>query len=244
MKVIDVCDNFAGAGCLKRYYESINKKDYQVIPLGMFLSVGDIKGDRLSFLKELIDEEYDNSNFIEELISSVNENTIIRVFSSKKDNDSYLVLLYICNLLKGKVKGINVIFTNNYNEHSYSINVMDYKEIDSLLNYEKELTGDEMIKYSNQWEELVETNSELRLLENGKIINKKYSDYDSIILDKLSEIGQCKIADLVGKLMSESLIDTTESVVYYYLVDKLISNNKIKVVNKGERHHVDIIEIC
>lgn len=51
----------------------------------------------------------------------------------------------------------------------WSINVLNYKEIASLLNYQKSLFIEEIQLFSNKWNSLVEINSELRVLDEGKV---------------------------------------------------------------------------
>ena len=58
----------------------------------------------------------------------------------------------------------------------------------------------------------------------------------------LKKLGQCRISDLVSELMDNFVINDSGSIVYLYLIDKLINNNRIKIISKGERHFMDIIE--
>lgn len=244
MDIIDVCDNYSGAGCLKAYYEKNNKSDFQIIAMGLNLAVGDIKNNHLSFMKKIYgDLRHDYNESINMLLSSVNRNSIVRVWSSNGNDDDYLLLLYVCNLLKNKCDNIHVVYSTDYNKKALSINEMDYREINKLLKNEKKLTTFEINNFSNEWNKLVEINSDLRVLENGIIVNKQYSDYDNIILGMLKKLGQCRISDLVSELMDNFVINDSGSIVYLYLIDKLINNNRIKIISKGERHFTDIIEI-
>lgn len=135
-----------------------------------------------------------------------------------------------------------MIYTTDYNRHTLSINALHYKEIESILNYEKQLTLDDINKYSNKWDKLVEANSDLRVLENEIIKNKNYSDYDKLILDELSKIEPCTLINLITNLMANFVINNTSSTVYQYLIDKLIFQNKIEVIEKRKRHLDDIIK--
>ena len=97
--------------------------------------------------------------------------------------------------------------------------------------------------YAKEWNTLVEINSELRVLENGEIKNKKYSDYYDIILNTLKEIAPCKISILIAECMGKEVLNNTGDLVYLTLIDKLIDLNKIKIVEKGTRHFVDTIDL-
>ena len=243
MKIIDVCEKPSGAGSIKCYYDKNNISNYQIIAMWLSLTIGDIKNDRSVFLKELYgDLNLDYHDAVNELLNSIDEDTMVRVWSSKGNADDYLLSLYICNLLKDKVSNMSVVYSTDYLEEVISINAADYKEIPELLKHEIKLTKDDINKFANEWNELCSINSDLRVLENGKIINKKFSDYDAIILDKLELLGPCKIASLIGYLMANYTINDASDAVYLYLVDRLIYQNNIKVVTKGESHFIDIIE--
>ena len=86
------------------------------------------------------------------------------------------------------------------------------------------------------WDNLVKINSEVRVLEKNQIINKKYSDFDEIILNTLEKLGKCRKTQLIGKLLSNSITSSFDVNIYGYLVDRLINNNEINVINN------DIIE--
>lgn len=243
MRVIDVCDNSGGANCLKKFYEENQINNYKIIDMGLNLAIGDIKNNHLSFLKKLYnDDSYDYNNSITELLNSINDTTKIRIWSSKGNDNDYLLLLYLCNLLKDKSNHISVIFTTDYNDSVLSINSLYYKEIDLVSKYEKMLTLNEINNYSSEWEKLLEVNSELRVLENGIVKNKSYSDYDNIILRLLSKIEPCTVANLIGELMANFVINDTGSAEYQYLIDRLINQNKIRIIEKEDSHFNDIIE--
>lgn len=243
LETIEVCEGYSCAGVIKRYQaeEDINNR---IIPFSLFLSIGDIKNNRIEFLKKFCSEvDFYKENSLKTLLRNINENTHIRIWSSKKDDDDYLLVLYLCYHLKDKCTNISVIYTSDYAEHVWSLNSIDYSEVYKLLKYENKLSKAEINDLSNKWMDLVDTNSELRVIENGKVLNKKYSDYDDIILNNLTKLGKCKISNLIASLMVQFAINDAGDLVYMYLINRLIDNHKIKVISKGERHFTDIIEI-
>lgn len=241
MKTIDVCDDYAGYGCLKKYYEENKITNYKIICLGLDLVIGDIKNNRVSFLKALHGNNFYNyDDSINELLENL-PSSKIRIWSSKGNDNDYLLLLYLCDLLKDKNHNLTVVYTTDYDKNVLSINCLHHKEIKSVLVHEKYLTLDDINRYSNDWKKLVEVNSELRILENGIIKNKNYSDYDDQILKKLGDLEPCTLVNLIGNLMSSFIINDVGSTVYQYLIDRLISLNKIKIVERGENHFKDII---
>lgn len=241
MKIIDVCDNYAGGGCLKQYYVKNEITNYKIICMGLNLAIGDIKNNHVLFLRTLYnDNSYNYNESINELLNNLS-NSKIRIWSSRGSGDDYLLLLYLCDLLKDKCPNLTVIYTTDYDKKVLSINSLHYTEIESILNYEKQLTLDDINEYSNEWGKLVEVNSDLRFLENGIMKNKNYSDYDELILNRLSDLEPCTLGNLVGNLITSFAINDAGAAIYQYLIDRLISLNKIKVIENGERHFTDII---
>lgn len=104
MCIIDICDNYAGGACLKKYYDKNKITNYKIICMGLNLAVGDIKSNHLSFLRTLYeDNTYNYNDSINELLNNLT-NSKSRIWSSKGSDDDYLLLLYLCNLLKDKSK--------------------------------------------------------------------------------------------------------------------------------------------
>lgn len=205
--MIDICENFGGAGCLKQYYIRKKISDYTIYSLGMRLSAGDIKENHLDFFRKCFhDSNYSYIETLNELLDNVNSDTKIRIWSSKKDADDYMLLLFLCNFLKDRTNKISVIFSSDYNG-LWSFNALDYKEIEILLNYEKLLFEDEIQLLSNQWENLVEINSEFRVLDKGEVKNKKYADYYDNILNILREEGSYTITNLIADCMIKRVIN-------------------------------------
>lgn len=242
MRVIDVCESFSGGKRLERYYQENNINNYKIVYMGMVLSVGDIKNDHLSSLRTIYGEDIDDYNeSINELLNNL-DNSKFRIWSSKKSDADYLLLLYLCNLLKDKSDCLSVIYTTDYDKYVDSIGSLDYKEFEKVLEYEKELSMEDINRFSHEWEEIVRVNSDLRVLEDGVVKNKSYSDYDEIILNKLGELGPCTKVNLVVNLMIGHTINNSSDAVYKYLVDRLISQGKIIIKEKGKSSFYDFIE--
>ncbi|MBR1414085.1 MAG: DUF1835 domain-containing protein [Bacilli bacterium] len=229
MKIIDVVENPGTAGLLKKYYEDNNINDYNITFLWLCLSKGYLH-NRIDFLKEYY-EFWDYDNLVDNFINNLSLDTKIRIWSSTSNNDDYLLILYLCNLLKDKYD-LSIIMTNK------NINEINSKDIGKLLKEEKILAIQEINDYSNKWNELVRVNSELRIYKDGIIENKNYDDYDALILERLKKLGKCKISTLVESLWVEDDNNFTLD-DYEYLVNRLINNNKINLVE--DKNGIDSI---
>lgn len=64
-------------------------------------------------------------------MGNVKSDTKVRIWSSKKNDDDYMLLLFLCNFLKDQTNKISVIFSSDY-KGVWSINALDYKKIETL----------------------------------------------------------------------------------------------------------------
>ena len=76
MKIIDICDNYVGGGCLKHYYVKNKITNYKIICMGLNLAVGDIKNNHKSLLRTLYEDNMlirieNYTLFIEQIINLI-----------------------------------------------------------------------------------------------------------------------------------------------------------------------------
>ena len=150
-------------------------------------------------------------------------------------------MLYICNIAKKQNCVLYVTYSDEYNKNYISPSLMNSIELEELSKLEHKLSKNEIIKYSNMWEEIIKVNSEMRVLENGIVKSVSISYYDNMILDKLKLLGTVKVSKLVATLMKEVyLIDN----LYVYLIKRLIKKGKIKVVKvANDRFFNSVVEL-
>lgn len=261
LKTIEICEKIGESGSLKMYYEKNGIKDYNIyFPLEMNLSLGELSTldsnyHRIEFFKKLypVDKDYihfDNPeeffnciDTLNKISNNINDDTKIRIWSSKEDDDDYMMLLFLCNFLKDKTDKISVIFTSDYSEYAWDLISIDIKDIEYLFKYEKLLSKDEIQSYANQWNDLVKINSEVRTLENGEVKCKKYSDYYDDILNIIKAKLPCKRAEIIATCMLNRAMKNAGDVVYNFMIEQLLDSNKLKIVQKDENSFKDIIDI-
>lgn len=244
MKIIEICESYAAAGIITRYYRESGIKSHLIIPLVMHLSIGNIQDDRTEFLRTLYqDNDYCYSEALNKILTSLTDETEIRVWSSRKNDDDYMLLLFLCNLLKDKTNKIRVIFSSDYDESVYSINAINYLELAEILKYEKLLSKDEIESFSNEWLHLVNINSELRVIENGIVKNKKYADYYDSLINVLKRKSKCTIANLIADCIVKKIINDADDLLYLIIIDRMIDLDKIKVIEKGTSHFTDVVQL-
>ena len=216
-------------------YMSMRKSSLQsndILLFNLLLNVGDlskIKENKINIPKELCNEKgnYLCKKEVSIINDAINKKEKIRIWTSNYNIYSYLIMLYICNIVKNQNCVLYVTYSDEYGKDYISPSLMSSSELEELSKLEHKLTKNEIIKYSNMWEEIVKINSKMRVLENGTVKSVSISYYDNMIIDKLKELGQVKVSKLVAMLMKEIyLIDN----LYVYLIKRLIKNGKIKII--------------
>ena len=182
---------------------------------------------------------YSFGNEIKKLIEAIGNNKEIRIWTSHFEINSYLLFLYLCNHLKDKDCNLYVVYSDEYNNY-YSPACMKESELEELSKLEHKLTKNEIIEYSKEWQRIKNAESDMRILENKKVKLVSFDYYNEEILNLLKELGEVKIAGLVGLFMSKHYL---QDLVISYLVNRLIENDKIKVVSYGERFFENVIII-
>ena len=213
-------------------YMSMKKsslKSNNILLFNLLLNVGDIskiEENKINIPKELYNEKgnYLCKKEISMINNAIIEKEKIRIWTSNYNIYSYLIMLYICNIAKKQDCVLYVTYSDEYGTDYISPSLMSSIELEKLSRLEHKLTKDEIIKYSNMWEEIIKINSEMRVLENGTVKSVSINYYDNVILDKLKELGQVKISKLVAMLMKE--IYLTDN-LYVYFIKKLIKNDKM-----------------
>ena len=208
-------------------------KNNNILLFNALLNVGDlslIREYRINIPDELCNE-CSNFFFEDEILlinDSIKRKAKIRIWTSHYNVYSYLIMLYICNILKNVECELYVTYSDEYNNF-ISPSLMSPIELENLSKLEHKLSKHDILKFSDEWEKLVETNSEMRVLENGIVKSVSINYYDNIILNELELLGTVKVMELVAMLMKNVyLIDS----LYVYFIKRLVKSGIIKVVKE------------
>ena len=183
---------------------------------------------------------YSFNNEIKKLNEAINNNKEIRIWTSHFDINSYSLFLHLCDYLKDKNCNLYVVFSDEYNENCYSPACMRENELEELTKLEHKLSKDQIRKHSKEWQEIKNKKSDMRILENKKVKLVSFDYYNEEILNLIKELGEVKIVRLVGTFMSNHYL---QDLVVSYFVNRLISDEKIKVIKYGERFFENVITI-
>lgn len=223
-----------------------NLENSNIIMIDIPFNVGDLS--HITDYKITIPEELyikSNTNSLKEItntiIDNINKKNNIRVWTSHKDIYSYLMMLYISQIINKYNYNLSIIYSDEYNEKYSSPSIMSEEAIQDSQKLAHKLTSEELKTNANIWENLVTENAPLRVLENNHIKSVSLDYYDKDILETLAPLGKVQISKLVGKLMQKYYLQDT---FYVYLINKLIQTNQIKIYKDTSiRHFENYIEL-
>lgn len=213
----DTCSNI-----MKK--SSMNKNT--ILTFNLRLNVGDISR---------IDD-----NILNIIVNNIAENNKIRVWTSKKDIYSYLLMLYISSIIEVYNYDLYVTYSDEYNIDYISPRVMNEKELENLEKIEHKLSKNELMNNAKEWRILVKENSELRVIDNGIVNSVSISYYDEIILETLNELGKVKMINLVATLIGK--IYVCDSLIIS-LIARLIDENKIVIEKNSDKYFESIVDL-
>ncbi len=216
-----------------------------IIEFDTVFSVADLSNldnYELALPKDIYKENiyYSFNNEIKKLNEAINNNKEIRIWTSHFDINSYSLFLYLCDCLKDKDCNLYVVFSDEYDENCYSPACMRENELEELTKLEHKLSKDQIRKHSNEWQIIKNNKSDMRILENKNVKLVSFDYYNEEILNLLKKLGEVKIVRLVGLFMNNHYL---QDLVVSYFVDRLINEEKIKVIKYGERFFENVVAI-
>lgn len=179
-------------------------------------------------------EEYDT------IIKNIINKNKIRIWTGRKDIYSYLIMLYISNVVKKYDYDLYVLYCDEYDENYPSPSVMNEEELRLLSKLEHKLSVKEINDNAKIWNDLISKNTDLRVIDNNDIKSVSFDFYDNFILDNLKIMGRVKISSLVGKLMQQVYLHDN---MWVYLIERLIEEHKIKInIDSSIRYFDNYVE--
>ena len=230
------------------YYTMKNSKlNDNMLMLNVLFNVGDLsncRNHKISIPKELCLEDK-SINFEQEynvIIDNIKQKNKIRVWTGRKDIYSYLIMLYVCSIIKDYNYELYVLYCDDYNNDYPSPSVMREEELKNLSKLEHKLTNEEINNNVNIWNKLIDENSDLRVIDSGNVKSVSIDFYDDYIIDTLKSMGKVKICQLVGRLIQNIYL---YDILYVYLINRLINSNKIKItLDNRVRYFENLIDIA
>lgn len=240
----------------------------EVICLGFMLDIGDIQEDIASqYRKKLIyamyaqeqweqDSEKDTelrnqadvyAREMQRLKEYLEQGETIRIWYSDAPY-SVCGFYQICSILSGYENQVRIV---KMPEHIVRGNVIvscrnwgevAAEEFAGFLQYEKELSREEIRMYRSLWCELQEDNSPLRAVINGQIVGVTEEFYDFLIWKRLRK-KPIKEARLIGDILGNYPVNISD---WWYArrINHFIAQKKIKVVKDSENKYARLISLA
>ena len=234
-----------GYSCYHTMRESGISKN--ILMMNVLFNVGDlsnIDACKIKIPNQLCMEDK-NSNFKQEyniIIDNIKQKNKIRIWTGRNDIYSYLIMLYVCSIIKKYDYELYVVYSDDYNKDYPSPSVMRKEELKQLSKLEYKLTNQDINNNANIWENLLHKNSDLRIIKNGCVESVSIDYYDSFILNTLEKMGKIKMAQLVAKLMMDVYL---HDIMYVYLIERLIEDGKINItIDNSIRYFENLIEVA
>lgn len=232
--IVEIVSDLSSNGLLLK--SSI--KNENIVLLDMHLDIGDLKelkNYKRSFLKSIgynVDVA-DYSNKIKFLLDNARNNKKIRIWSSHKNSNEYLTVLYICNLLEKYDAELYVVYSDEISREAKSVGELDKEEIKNVDALERKLLKEEIIMYSKIWNRLLNDNNDIRYISFDNTIKSCSYDYlEEKILNELKKYNGVRVGKFISNLKIDCIITEIDYSEYPYLVERLINKSEIKVIKK------------
>jgi len=203
--------------------------DGDIIAFSLLFTYGKIKEIETKENKKVSLAEFSPKDEYNTLIEKINNYNEIRIWYSSCDSEDLNTYYYLVNYLSNKNK--TIYSCDVCNESNFSLGCYTSDEINNLLLSTKKLTQEEIGNISLNWRQLEEENSDLRLIEDNKLISHNFSFLDNKILKELSTYKEpVKYYSFVGNLMSKKMYGLCSDLFFSARIDYLIETGKIKIV--------------
>lgn len=258
--ILEIVDGIGEYGVLKK---SNLFKEENIIEMSLLLNVGYINDLENLDTKTTCNNEINVKEKIDKLKEKLKEHKIVRIWYSSLDSEDYnlfMFLVYLINKIDNNIsiKQVDVGKIKKTDKIKFgalwSLGCYDEKEVEGLLEFDKELSTEQINNISDEWKKFEKENSDLRILEKGKIKSKQYAYLDEKILEELlkyEEIGEIKlIVDLMLRERTKhDMGGINGQIIFSYRIKELIKQNKIKIVRieqkkniSGETENINIIK--
>lgn len=210
-------------------------KNNDIIDMSFLLNIGKIKDLDLLEKRYVCNNEIMVKNKVDKFIEKIQKNTNVRIWYSSidsEDNCFFLFAMYLINKYNDKLI-VSVIDVGKINANSVCC-FLD-EEIKDLFKLEQKINKKQLNKYSEKWDNLMNENKDLRLIENDEVKSFDFSYLDSKILEQLSKYDKIDKNEFIGHCIAIGLCSIHGYIIFNYCIEHLIKQNKIKIVSEIQK---------
>lgn len=206
-------------------------KEDNIISFDLMLNIGDICNLEIIKNRNVCNKRINVDKKIKILLSKVKENEDIRFWYSSINSEDVCFISYALYLINKHYSNKNIMIIDAYDKNMPTLGSFLLDEIKELLNIEKKLSNEVINDLVSNWKKLENQNSNLRLLNNGKLESFSYNYLDTKILNALSKYDEVDIYSFVGiEFMPKGFCSIYGDLIFHYRIKELIKLNKIKIV--------------
>lgn len=217
----------------------------EVVCLGFLLDVGDIREPVDSrYRRELVGSLYEMADICDTYV-----NELARLKKYLEDGENIRIwysdapysrcgFYHLCKMLQDYENTVRVVKLPEYSVRTSSIvfhnswGNVPAEEFSAFLPYEKCLSKEELRMYAMLWSDLVEDNSPLRAMANGRLVGVPEDFYDFLIWKRLT--GEpVRQARLIGDILGYYQLNVGD---WWYAkrIEHYIKQGRINVVEDSE----------
>ena len=169
----------------------------------------------------------------QDLIDELKKHQEFSIWYSSLNTEELNNYYYLINQISTNIPNstIYVIDTTKYKKEIFSLLSCKEEEIENLLKYQQKLTLEDIKEATDYWNNLVQENADLRIIENNKLVSLPYSKVEVEILTRLAKYKEIDLQEFIGtELLATNLFYIRNGKTWEYLINNLINQNKIKTL--------------
>lgn len=236
------------AGSLKYIIKEKNLNNQEVISINDDLSYGPLNdiNERINFVSTLIDNILPND---QELIKYIESS--LNSWPLPKDFENCRIILVHCKnspeqtMLKMLVKQLQSLDLFEIELDNESISLLGTgaytpEKLGSYIGTETKISNERKIKLIKEWDNLLLSNSVLRIWKNKSVISVDENYYDDDIIKQCTKDYK-NAARITGNVLGNSDQQISDTWINYRII-QLIKNNKL--IARGNLKELRLFEIC
>ena len=222
----------------KSEFEKSSLKDNELIEFRMPFNYADLSDiNKGEIVLKNSNQKISIKDSLDSLDLTIENNNIIRVWTSHIDPDFYIFLLFICSYINGKVDNIEVLYSDEYNKECINTGAMTSNELDKLSLLSHTIGNIQINNYAKEWDSINKDGSKLHIIENDKLIDVDYEYIYKQIIDFIRENKRIIVAEVILYFIRKYKIDTE------CLIQNLIKEKRIRIINKDNIFSKNIVEL-
>ena len=235
--IIEIVSSLSEVGTLKM----LNFSSYSQIAIHLNLSVGRIDDLRKHNRENLFDffpkfyepNKNDYRGEYDIISDEIEKYNRIRFIVNENDTNSMLSVYYVMYEFYDGIKDKEISITK-FDIHSADF-LKDRLEYEKACTNERILSKEEIDNYKKTWEQELENNSEIRNIENKKIIDYSIDDISKKILEFMMKRKPDNTYLLIQELIKSNVLNIQRGLyIYNYIMEYMIKSEMIKTDKSGK----------